>query len=193
MRQLIILLLISSSLASFAQTPEITITTKNQSEREKTEAALVQQLLKKYDLSTWIFTDKVIIEAFAIPHSHPVLTLNTKPKTEDERLSTFLHEQIHWFADEKSANTEAAIAELKKVYKDVPHGNREGARDEYSTYLHLIVCYLEYQSMVKLVGPESARVVMRETNHYTWIYKTVLKDTQRIGEIVRKNQLSLTD
>ncbi len=180
-------------LSTMAQSPEITFTTKNDTDREKAVIPRVQELLNKYDLGKWIFTDKIIIEAFAIPHSHPVLTLNTKNQTQDELLSTFIHEQLHWYVDENKEAERKAITDFKKVYKNVPHGNREGAKDEYSTYLHLIVCYLEFRSMAMLIGEEQAEKVMRETNHYTWIYETVLKDRESIGKTIAKNKLNLVD
>lgn len=193
MRYFLSLLLICSSLLTMAQSPKISFTTKGGTDREKAEIPRVQEILDKYDLTKWIFTDKIIIEAFAIPHSHPILTLNTRPKSQDELLSTFLHEQIHWYVDENKAWEQKAIAEFKKLYKDVPFGNREGAKDEYSTYLHLIVCYLEFKSMVLLVGEEKAEKVMRETNHYTWIYERVLKDREALGKTIAKYKLNLVD
>ena len=36
----------------------------------------------------------------------------------------------------------------------------EGARDEFSTYLHLIVCYLEFSAMKELLGEPKAREIM---------------------------------
>lgn len=193
MRYFITLTLTICSLFAMAQSPEITFTTKNDTDREKAVIPRVQEILDTHDLTKWIFTDKVMIEAFAIPHSHPVLTLNTKPQSQDELLSTFIHEQLHWYVDGNKDSEQKAIAEFKKKYKNVPHGNREGARDEYSTYLHLIVCYLEFKSMVALVGEARAEKVMRETNHYTWIYETVLKDRESIGKTIAKNKLNLVD
>lgn len=193
MRFIITLFITFCSLSAMAQSPEITFTTKNDTDPEKAVIPRVQEILDKYDLSKWVFTDKIIIEAFAIPHSHPVLTLNTKPQSQDELLSTFIHEQLHWYVDENKDSELKAIADFKKEYKNVPHGNREGAKDEYSTYLHLIVCYLEFKSMAMLVGEERAEKVMRETNHYTWIYETVLKDRDLIGKIIASNKLNLVD
>lgn len=193
MRYFFTTLLITLSLASMAQSPEVNFTTKNGAEREKAVIPKMQQLLKQYDLSKWVFTNEVIIEQYAIPHSHPVLTMNTKLVADEEMLSTFVHEQLHWYVSERPEAEKKAIAEFREKYPEVPFGNREGAKDEYSTYLHLIVCYLEYKSMVTLVGQPTAEKVMRETNHYTWIYKTVLEDEQYIGEVVARNGLNLVD
>ena len=55
-------------------------------------------LLDRYELHRWQFTSRVRIEQGAIPHSHPVLTLNTRYPDDDLlALSTYLHEQLHWF------------------------------------------------------------------------------------------------
>lgn len=83
------------------------------------------------------------------------------------------------------------MAAFREVYPDVPSGNPEGARDADSTYLHLIVCDLEYQAMTKLVGPARAAEVLDATTHYTWIYDRVLTDpkvreiTTRYGFVLR--------
>ncbi len=54
----------------------------------------------------------------------------------------------------------------------------QGAPDESSTRLHLLVCYLEFQIMLLLVGAEAAREVMKTLgrDHYSWVYSTVLND-----------------
>ena len=174
-----------------AQSPKITFSTKNDTDREKAVIPRVQKLLDSYDLSRWIFTDKVIIEAFAIPHSHPILTLNTKPNTDDELLSTFLHEQIHWYGDNNEDQVNEAIEEFKTIYKDVPVGRPDGAKNEYSTYLHLIVCYLEYESMIELVGLDRAKKVMLDSNHYKWIYDKVVNENEAIAKVVKKHGLDL--
>jgi hypothetical protein len=42
----------------------------------------------------------MVIKERAIPHSHPVLTLNTRNlDSDDQLLSAFLHEQLHWYLD----------------------------------------------------------------------------------------------
>jgi len=87
------------------------------------------------------------------PHSHPTLTLNTGNLGHDERLlSEFVHEQIHWFEERKPEQCDAAIRDLKKSFPDLPTQRPEGAQDRRSSYLHLVVCYLEFQAMKELVG-----------------------------------------
>src|SRR5688500_14429317 len=58
----------------------------------------LQRLLATYDLSPWLYTKSIVIDERAIPFSHPVLTLHTRHLKDDELLiSTFVHEQFHWF------------------------------------------------------------------------------------------------
>ena len=152
----------------------------------------LQRLVKTYDLSKWVFTKSILIDEKAIPHSHPVLTLSTRHLKDDELLlSTFVHEQAHWFISQNSKNTEAAVKELRALFPKVPVGFPEGGSDEYSTYIHLIVIYLENRANRELFGELRGRQVMDfwASDHYTWIYKTVLERPRDIGEIAFKHRL----
>lgn len=152
----------------------------------------LQRLMKQYDVDKWIFTEKVEIDREAIPHSHPILTLSVRHLKDDELLlSTFVHEQFHWYIEERAEQTKAAIADLKTIFPEVPVGYPKGAMDEESSYLHLLVCYLEYQADKKLFGEMKARQIMEfwTNDHYTWIYRQVLSEERKIGTVVRKQKL----
>jgi hypothetical protein len=173
---------------------DLAITLKHNSATEQETRTELQALMKSYDLKDYLFTDKIIIEDRAIPHSSPVLTLNTRHNGHpDQLLSAFVHEEIHWFVDAHEADELAAEKEYRQLFPKVPAGYPEGGEDEESTYLHLTVCYLEYQSMKKLVGAQRALVVMQylATDHYTWVYKTILNDEPLIGAIVKRHHLLL--
>jgi hypothetical protein len=134
-------------------------------------------LIKTYDLEKWIFTRKIEIDEKAIPHS-PVLTLSARHvKDNDILLSTFVHEQIHWHFVINDKQTDEAFKDLKLMFPQVPDKAPEGARDQDSTYLHLFVCYLEYRADRELMGELRAKQVIEFwlTDHYTWIYKTVIE------------------
>jgi hypothetical protein len=149
-------------------------------------------LLKKYRLNEYLFTRDVEIDEESRPHSHPVLTLDTRLRENKTLLlSTFVHEQLHWFEEEHAAERDLAIEETKRYYRNVPCSPPEGAANEASTRLHLLVCYLEYRVMQRLVGESVGRQVMRDLarDHYSWIYHTVLEDEGRIDQIVRKYNL----
>jgi len=151
-------------------------------------------LLQQYDLRKWLFTKYIRIQRGAIPHSHPVITLSTRYRNDSSRLlATFIHEQLHWFTALHPSKVNAAVAGLRALYPQVPVGYPEGSRSEYSTYSHLIICYLEYQALVELVGLQEATRVFDSLSkhHYTWIYKAVRADADRIGAIVRRHGLIL--
>ena len=185
----LIVLLLSN--ASRAQS-NIDIALKQGGKEEEQTKAQLQRLLKTYDVAKWTFTKSVLVDEKAIPHSHPVLTLSTRHIKDDELLlSTFVHEQIHWFLTQNHKSTEEAKKELRGLFPKAPISFPEGATDEESTYLHLIVIYLEYRADRELLGELKARQVMEfwATDHYTWIYKTVLERARDIGNIVFKHKL----
>lgn len=174
--------------------PQLEITLKKDDERERKTKQQLERLLTAYDASAWIFTRKIIIESGfnVIPHSHPILTLSTRHLKDDELLlATFVHEQIHWYLGEKPKETEDSYNELKTMFPKVPVGYPEGGINEESTYKHILVCYLEYQAIKGLFGELKARQVIDfwATDHYTWIYKTVLSQEQEIGTLMRKHKL----
>ena len=106
-------------------------------------------------------------------------------------LSTFVHEQFHWFLAERRESTEQAIADLRKLFQSVPAGGTAGARDEYSTYLHLLVCYLEQQADLRVLGELKTKQIMDfwATDHYTWVYQTIISRSRDVGQIMRDRKL----
>jgi len=183
------------SIASHGQNKlDISLKTGSQAEIQTKEQ--LQRLVKTYDLSKWIFTKEILIDEKSIPHSHPVLTLHTRHlKDDDLLLSALIHEQLHWFLVQRDKETNEAIKELRVVFPKVPAGFPEGAEDEESTYLHLLVNYLEYRAIRELLGELRAKQVMDfwATDHYKWVYKTVLERTRDIGNIAFKHKLIPTD
>lgn len=152
----------------------------------------LQRLLATYNLSPWIYTKSIVVDERAIPFSHPVLTIHTRHAKDDKLLlSTFVHEQLHWFIAARPDETEQAIADLRKLFPSVPAGGTAGARDEYSTYLHLLVCYLERQAVLRVLGELKTKQVMDfwATDHYTWVYQTVISRSRDIGQIMRDRKL----
>ena len=173
---------------------DLIVELSNNVEDERQTQEQLFALLRQYDLRKWLFTKHIRIQRRAIPHSHPVLTLSTRDRNDSSRLlATFIHEQLHWFATLHPSKVSAAVAELRALYPQVPVGYPEGARSEYSTYSHLIICYLEYQALVELMGLQEATRVFDflSKHHYTWVYKTVRADANRIGAVVRRHGLML--
>ena len=157
----------------------------------QTEAQL-QRLAEHYDLSPWLFTHTIRIDEQTIPHSHPVLTLHTRHLKDDELLvSTFVHEELHWFIEQHRKDADAAIVDLKRSYAVIPVGYPQGSADEDGNYEHLLVIYLEYRADRSLLGELRAREVMDfwAQDHYTWLYQAVLDHPTEIGAVVRRHGL----
>ena len=149
--------------------------------------ALLRGLRERYDLSRWEYTRTVRIAPLEVPHSHPVLTLNAKDiRDEDAFLSTYLHEQVPWGLDlHREDETAHAIARLRAIYPDAHRSLPETGDDEHTTYLHLVVNWLEIFTTAEFIGRERAEAVARRAPVYTRIYRTVIDDYETIGAMLR--------
>jgi hypothetical protein len=172
--------------------PSIEIELAHGSERERTTRATLEQVIASHDLAKYTFTRRVVIEEGAINHAFPVLTLNVRfADRPDELLSSYVHEQLHWHLRAHAAPQQRAVAELRRMYPDAPVGLPQGAETAYSTYGHLVDCYLEIQADRDLMGPERTAAVITRKPHYTWIYETVLRDEARIAAVVAAHHLEV--
>ncbi len=76
---------------------------------------MLEKVLHDYDLSKYTFTRKVIIEERAMNHAFPELTLNVRfADSEDELLSSFVHEQLHWYLRDHDGPQHHAVQELTR-------------------------------------------------------------------------------
>jgi hypothetical protein len=182
-------LVASFALVTSAQA-QLTIELASNTALEQRGRQQLERLLQTYDLSPWLFTRAVRIESHVIPHSHPVLTLNTRYLDNDTaQVATFIHEQLHWFLVERDAPTDSALAELRRMFPKVPGKPPEGAQDEESTYLHLLVCTLELAGTSHVFGEAAARRALEGWRHYTWVYRQVLDRTDSLKRVLRAHGL----
>jgi hypothetical protein len=77
------------------------------------------------------------------------------------------------------------------MYPNAPVGLPEGADSAYSTYGHLVDCYLEIQADRELIDAKRTDVVIRNKPWYTWIYKTILRDEEKIRAVVQEHGLEV--
>lgn len=175
-----------------AAEPGLSIRLAHDSERERQTQAQLERLLQTYDVSRWAITRDIIIDETEIPHSHPVLTLHARHlKDDDLLLSTFLHEQTHWWLDEHPAERAAAVRELRRLYPRIPVGYPEGSDAAEVNYDHLIIIYIEYRADQRLLGELRARAVMQflASDHYRWLYREILRDPEKVGAVVKAHGL----
>lgn len=151
----------------------------------------LHHLVQVYDLTPLLFTRNIQIQSQVIPTSHPVLTLNTRNAEHPKKLlSSFLHEQFHWWGGMNQENFKLAVKELKKIYPTAPATKGSGPD---STFVHLIICYLERQALAFYLGDKEAKeiitAIMKKDKIYPWIYYQVLNKDFAIKKVVQKYKL----
>src|SRR5437867_8230727 len=100
---------------SFAQAIKIDLA--KGTDRERQTKARLEQVIAEYDLRKYTFTREITIEERAINHAFPVLTLNARfANSSDELLSSYLHEQLHWYLREHNSQQREAVEELRRMY-----------------------------------------------------------------------------
>jgi len=81
------------------------------------------------------------------------------------------------------------MADLRRLYPVVPGASPEAARDEESTYRHLLVCMLEFDAVRQVFGEAAARRTLGGWQHYTWIYREVLDRPEPLRRVLRARGL----
>lgn len=186
------LLLAAAPLSGQSPPGDVAIEVATGSRLELAGRQQVERILGRYDLSPWIFTRRIRIQSYVTPHSHPVLTLNTRYVDDDTaQTATLLHEQLHWWLTQRESATDSALADVRRLYPSVPTAPPEGARNEYSTYLHLLVCTLELDAVSAVFGAAAARRTLAGWRHYTWVYREVLGRPEPLRAILRARGLEV--
>jgi hypothetical protein len=159
---------------------------------EKVRNALVM-LRERYNLGRYEYTKKVRIAPTELCYSHPVLTLNTSLRAENAILCTYLHEQMHWYLTWYSHVNRSGWQEIwstiRQTYPSLPVGFPQGANDEHSSYLHIIVNYLEIEAAGDVLGSDIARDVAAKNFVYRGIYEIVLREWESLTALYRRHGL----
>lgn len=143
-------------------------------------------------LQRFEYTRLVRIVPASATYSHPILTLGTRfAESEDHLLATYLHEQMHWYLWRLGGPDHDPVApffdELVRRYPKAPTRLPEGARNYEQTYVHLVVCWLELNAASEFIGWDRAKA-LAETNYgYRWIYRTVVRDWEPLGQLLEKH------
>lgn len=99
----------------------------------------------------------------------------------------------YWFLMRDQKALAAAINDLKAIHPNAPARPPEGARDLHSTYLHLLVCMLEFDGLQGLVGADEARKTLLAYTHYPWVYREVLERPALLRDVLRRHRLDAPD
>ena len=147
---------------------------------------MLEALRRRHDLSRFEYTRIVRIVPGGDTFSHPMLTLGNRfAENEDLLLSTYLHEQMHWYLWYLGTPERDPVApffdELVRRYPEAPTELPDGARSYESTYLHLVVNWLEVAATSEFIGRTRACAVAETQRTYRWIYRTVLQGLGHAG------------
>jgi hypothetical protein len=165
--------------------------TQKASERVRT---MLLNLSSNYDLSPYTYTRRVRIAPGEIAHSHPVLTLNTMIREETALLSLYLHEQMHWyvtwFSYARHDAWKAIWVSLTARYPNVPVVFPEGAHTAQSSFLHLIVNWLEVEAAAQFLGHQESVALAQKNFVYSGLYRIVLADWDALAKLYRGHALA---
>jgi hypothetical protein len=155
---------------------------------------LLRALRRRHDLSRFEYTKVVRIVPGGDTFSHPILTLGNRfAENEDLLLSTYLHEQMHWYLWYLGTPENDPVApffdELVRRYPEAPTELPDGARNYESTYLHLVINWLEVAATAEFIGRHRAVAVAEVQRSYRWIYRTVLRDWDALQELYERHGL----
>ena len=153
---------------------------------------MLEALRRRHDLSRYEYTRLVRIVPGGDTFSHPMLTLGNRfAETEDLLLSTYLHEQMHWYLWHLGTPDVDPVApffdELVRRYPEAPTELPDGARSYEATYLHIVVNWLEVAATSEFIGRTRACAVAETQRTYRWIYRTVLQDWDSLAELFERH------
>jgi len=160
---------------------QVEITAANNTAEELAVVEAFYEMRQKYKIP--VFTDKMVVEAGVIPHSHPILTLNhriTNPELLNEVVS---HEQLHWFFTGHE-NEQAYLEAAKLKYEDLGDCNYNGQFPD-SFWEHLVVIWNTINSMRSQMPEDKIRWCFGGPHRpYPLTEKFIFDNFDELGEFI---------
>jgi hypothetical protein len=156
------------------------IHSKNNLPEEEKVVERIKNLYYQHYVPT--FTNEIVVEQGVVPHSHPVLTINTKHSDDRRLLQTILHEQFHWYLD-KHPEKEAALDYLKSKYPD------DG--ETRSFWEHIIICFNTRNFIASILSPEDIKWAYEQFQPYPKMEKFIENNFSQIKDDLEKFNLIL--
>ena len=154
---------------------------------------LLLDVRTRFDLAPFEYCRQVRIAPTEIPYSHPRITLNSWVHDDLGLLAMYLHEQMHWYvtwySHAHAPQWRELFERLRERYPTVPAIEAGGGNDEFSTYLHLLVNWLEIEAVSQFIDRDRVESHVRALHFYRWIYRTVLDDWEPLGTLYREQGL----
>jgi hypothetical protein len=155
--------------------------------------AMLLDARARFDLARFEYCKRVRIAPTEIPYSHPSITLNTWVRDDLGLLSMVLHEQMHWYvtwySHARAPQWRSLFEQLRERYPSVPAAEAGAGNDEFSTYLHLLVNWLEIEAVSQFIDRDRVLSHVRALGFYRWIYQAVTDDWEALGALYREQGL----
>jgi hypothetical protein len=168
----------------------------------KREGERVREMLtalrRRHDLSRYEYTSIVRIVPGGETFAHPVLTLGNRfASSEDLLLSTYLHEQMHWYLWYLGTPERDVIAPfMDELVRRYPHAPIDvangGARSYEATYEHLVVNWLELAATSEFIGRDRTLALARaqRLRSYGWLYDVVVRDWVELEQLYKRHGIA---
>jgi len=152
------------------------ISTFNNREDELKTVELLREIISNYSVPE--FTEEILVRDGAIPHSHPILTLNTRQSDKLGLLQTLVHEQFHWYVQTRPKYKEC-VAHLKDIYQDDGEHNKSGNYPN-SYWEHIIVCFNTRFYLQKIISDTELKEIYSQWQPYPTLEKYVEENFYKI-------------
>jgi len=101
-----------------------------------------------------------------------------------------MHWYLTWYSHARHDGWKDIWAALLARYPTVPVQFPEGAHTVQSSYLHLIVNWLEIEASAQILGRVKAVEIAGNNFVYSGLYRIVLADWNALAELYRANALA---
>lgn len=134
----------------------VRLETASQTPDELEAVRAIDEMIGMYKVP--ILTQDILIKDGATPHSHPLLTLNSRERPAELWLEVFSHEQMHWFFDMDPDKRDAFVQFARREYEDLGDCNTQ--LNPISFWEHVCVIW----NTVSIVRSQL------EEQHVQWVF-----------------------
>jgi hypothetical protein len=104
---------------------------------------------------------------------------------------------MHWYVTRyshaRAQEWQLVFARLHEQYPNVPATEAGGAEGDFSTYLHLLVNWLEVEAVSQFIDRRQLMQHVRVLPFYRVIHQTVIEDWEQLGAFPREFGLLATE
>tara|TARA_B100001093_G_scaffold511451_1_gene579380 strand:+ start:1204 stop:1911 length:708 start_codon:yes stop_codon:yes gene_type:complete len=176
--------------------------TKDSDRLKEIEELMIKDLkilFDRYDLEKYLYTKNIIVDGNInnFPDSYNFVVRITRRYVLDKKytlehlLAIFIHEQFHCWEDqiENKTKINKLLPILYDTFPDMNLLPPYGSRTKESTYIHIIICFHEYNALIDLLGLKKANEILKTKRIYKGIYQTVIDNFDNIKDLLEANDL----